>query len=241
MPLLTGCPRPCRPTLHDPSQMLRDAPLANALLTPNADPRAPQPRGLRRRPSSARLRRCDQGFRRNAPFAVQPPSHSHREGTLPRQDVGCALARTEQAAKIGLGIAAGFHAVTNRINCIRRIDRPAPALVVFDDQCQKVETIGVRRARRRFAFEVSLNLFERRFVLGFGVKWTDHFFRHETVSGSMWSYSAWVPMNFTSKRPNANETWTTKRYLLPPRSKITRLSPTKSTVPPKLPFYFGRI
>jgi hypothetical protein len=29
---------------------------------------------------------------------VQPPGHPHREGTLPRQDVGCALARAEQAA-----------------------------------------------------------------------------------------------------------------------------------------------
>ena len=52
----------------------------------------------------------------------------------------------------------------------------------------------------------------------------------------MRSYSAWVPMNFTSKRPNANDTWTTNRYLLPPKSKITRLSPTKSTVPPNCRF-----
>ena len=39
-------------------------------------------------------------------------------------------------------------------------------------------------------------------------------------------------MNFTSKRSNVNDTSTTNRYLLPPRSKMTRLSATKSTVPP---------
>jgi hypothetical protein len=43
-------------------------------------------------------------------------------------------------------------------------------------------------------------------------------------------------MNFTSTRPNANEMWTINRYLLPPRSKMTRLSPTKSTVPPNSRF-----
>ena len=43
-------------------------------------------------------------------------------------------------------------------------------------------------------------------------------------------------MNFTSKRPKENDTWTTSRYLLPPRSKMTRLSPTKSTVPPNCRF-----
>jgi hypothetical protein len=37
------------------------------------------------------------------------------EGMLPGEDVGCALPRAEQAAKIGLGIAARFHAVPDRI------------------------------------------------------------------------------------------------------------------------------
>src|SRR5262249_50687442 len=61
---------------------------------------------------------------------------------------------------------------------------------------------------------------------------TDHLLRHDTVSGSMRSYSEWVPMNFTRTRPNANDTWTINRYLFPPRSNMARLSPTKSTVPP---------
>jgi hypothetical protein len=39
-------------------------------------------------------------------------------------------------------------------------------------------------------------------------------------------------MNFTNTQPNVYDTWTISRYLLPPRSKITRLSPTKSTVVP---------
>src|ERR1700730_11552981 len=101
-----------------------------------------------------------------------------------------AMLGAEQAAKIGLGIAAGFHAVTNRIDRTRGLDRPALARVVFDDQCQKIKSIGFQCARLRFAFEVPLDLFERRVVIGFGVKWADHFFRHYTVSGSMRSYSA---------------------------------------------------
>src|SRR5262245_28438122 len=44
-------------------------------------------------------------------------------------------------------------------------------------------------------------------------------------------------MNFTSMRPKAYDTWTTSRYLLPPRSKMTRLSPTKSTVLPNCCFF----
>ena len=43
-------------------------------------------------------------------------------------------------------------------------------------------------------------------------------------------------MNFTSARPKVYDTWTISRYLLPPRSKMTRLSPTKSTVPPNCRF-----
>jgi hypothetical protein len=85
------------------------------------------------RSSPARLRRGNQRFRRYAPVAVQPPGHPRREGTLPRQDVGCALARAEETAKIRLVISAGFHAVTDRVDCILRLDRPALALVVFDD------------------------------------------------------------------------------------------------------------
>ena len=52
----------------------------------------------------------------------------------------------------------------------------------------------------------------------------------------MRSLAARVPMNFTSTRPNVNDTWTTNRYLLLLRSKMTRLSPTKSTVVPNCRF-----
>jgi hypothetical protein len=43
-------------------------------------------------------------------------------------------------------------------------------------------------------------------------------------------------MNFMSTRANVNETWTTSLYLFPPRSNMTRMSPTKSTVPPNYRF-----
>jgi hypothetical protein len=47
---------------------------------------------------------------------------------------------------------------------------------------------------------VPLDLFEGLTVFGLGTNWTDYFFRHDTVFGSMRSDSAWVPMNFTSTR-----------------------------------------
>src|SRR5260221_85267 len=94
---------------------------------------------LSRRPSSACCWRRDERLRRDAPLAVQLPGHSHRDGTLAGHDVGCPLTRAEQAAEIGLGIAAGFHAVTDRIDSVGRFDRPALALIVLDDQCEKIE------------------------------------------------------------------------------------------------------
>jgi hypothetical protein len=90
---------------------------------------------------------------------MQFPGHSHREGTLPVEDVGCALPRAEQAAKIGLGIAARFHAVTDRVNRLGRLDRPALALAVLDDQGEKIEAIGFRRAQFWFVLEILFDLF----------------------------------------------------------------------------------
>jgi hypothetical protein len=63
-------------------------------------------------------------------------------------------------AKVGLRIAACFHAVTDRVNRLGRIDRPALALVVPDDQREKIEPIRLRRARLWFAFDVPLDLLE---------------------------------------------------------------------------------
>jgi hypothetical protein len=144
-------------------------------------------------PASASAQSTPQSFvraaaaARSAPRPEYPtaPRRAHCQGTLALQDIGCALARTEQAAEIGLGKAAHFHAVADRIDRIRRFDRPALALIVLDDQCEKIETIGVRSARLRFAFEISLDLFERRVIVGLGAKHADYFFRHDTVSGSM--------------------------------------------------------
>jgi hypothetical protein len=69
------------------------------------------------------------------------------------------LSRAEQAAKIGLGIAARFHAVTDRVNRLGRLDRPALALAVLDDQGEKIEAIGFRRAQFWFVLEILFDLF----------------------------------------------------------------------------------
>src|ERR1700676_3628844 len=53
---------------------------------------------------------------------------------------------------------------------------------------KKIKTIGLRRPRVRFVLEIPLDLVQRHVVVRLGVKWTDHFFRHEMVSGSMRSW-----------------------------------------------------
>ena len=86
------------------------------------------------------------------------------------------MPRAEQTPKIGLGIAAGFHPVTDRLNGLGRLDRPALALVVLDDQCEKIEAIRLLGARFRFVFEVPLDLFKGLVVFGFGSELVESFF-----------------------------------------------------------------
>src|SRR5690349_9560269 len=61
----------------------------------------------------------------NAPLAVELPSHFHRQGTFPVDNVGGALTRTEEAAKIGLAQSTGFHPEADCVDSVRRFDRPA--------------------------------------------------------------------------------------------------------------------
>jgi hypothetical protein len=51
-------------------------------------------------------------------------------------------------------------------NCIWRLDRPALALIVFDDQREQIEAIAFRRARLWLVFEVSLDLLDRVLIVG---------------------------------------------------------------------------
>jgi hypothetical protein len=47
-----------------------------------------------------------------------------------------------QTAKIGVSVARCLHAVTNRIDRVGWLDRPALALVVLDDQYEEIEAVG---------------------------------------------------------------------------------------------------
>jgi hypothetical protein len=53
-----------------------------------------------------------------------------------------------QSAKIGVGIAARFRAVTDRVNRLGRLDRPAIALVVLDNQLKKIGAIRLALTKR---------------------------------------------------------------------------------------------
>jgi hypothetical protein len=61
------------------------------------------------------------------------------------------------------------------------------ALVVLDDQREQIEPVRLRCARLRLAVELAFDLVEGLVVFGFGADWTDHFLRHDTVSGLMQS------------------------------------------------------
>src|SRR5215218_6958567 len=63
-------------------------------------------------------------------------------------------------------------------------------LVIGDDERQKIESIGLGRAGIGLVVEEGLHRRERRVVVGLGAQRADV---HHTVSGSMRSYSAWVP------------------------------------------------
>jgi hypothetical protein len=131
---------------------------------------------LRGRPSPARSWRCYQGFRRDVPFTVQLPGHPHCESAFPGQNVGRALARSEQSAEIGLGVTARLHAIADRIDRVRRLDRPSLTLVVLDNQREEIEAVGFRRARFGLTFEISFDLVERRIVVGLGANRRISFF-----------------------------------------------------------------
>jgi hypothetical protein len=85
--------------------------------------------------------------------SIELPRHSHRQRSLPGQDVGSALSRTKQAAKIGLAMAAGLHATADGVDHIRRRDWRSSALIVLNHQREKVEAVGFGRARFWFVVE----------------------------------------------------------------------------------------
>ena len=146
--------------------------------------------------------RRKQRFGRNTPLTVKLPRHAHGQGTFAGQDIRRALPRAKHAAEIGLGQAAGVHAIQDGLYRVRRIDRPMPPFVILDDKSQQVEAIGLGCSLLRLIVETAFDLVERVLVVGLAAERADGWFlRHETVSGSMRSYSAWVPMNFTNTRP----------------------------------------
>src|SRR5262245_36753554 len=106
---------------------------------------------------------------------MQLPRHLHGEAALAREHVGGALARADEAAEIGLCIAADFHAVPDGVDRIGRIDRPMPALVVLDDKGEQVEAVSGGRASLWRLVEIALNRGQCRVVVSLAAQWADYF------------------------------------------------------------------
>src|SRR5882757_8300910 len=116
----------------------------------------------------------------------------------------------------------------DHLHGMRRADRMVLVFIGFDQQRKQVETIGFGRILLRLVGEVLLDFHESRLVFGFGADGT---IDHRTVSGSIRSYSAWVPTNFTNTRLNRYAMCTTSRYLFPAMSKMTRFPPWEQERP----------
>src|SRR5262249_57699900 len=125
--------------------------------------------------------------------------------TFARQHVGGPLTRANQAAEVSLRIAASLHAVADGVDRTGWFDRPRLALVILDHERQQIKSVGCRRARFGRLVKVALNFSKGHIVVSLAAKRADYrlgrtSFRHDTVPGSMRSYSGWVPMNLISTR-----------------------------------------
>src|ERR1700733_730593 len=178
---------------------------------------------------------------------MELPSFLHCEWPFTAQDLRSARTRSDQPSQVALAVSSLVHTKSNRLDRVRWIDRPVIRFVNFNQRSEHVETIGFGRSPLRFAGEIRFDLPERPIVIGFRLDRANVHFFHHTLSGSILSYSLCVPMNLISTRLKRYAMCTTRRYLFPPISKITRLSPTKSTFLPNLalmsagPFHSARV
>jgi len=111
---------------------------------------------------------------------------------------GCARVARELATPIQIGENFdGPHAMADHFDRMRRPDRMVLLFVGLDQQGQQIEAVGLRCAFVGLILEVALDFSESGLVFGGGA---DGAIDHRTLFGSIRSYSAWVPTNFTSTR-----------------------------------------
>ena len=110
------------------------------------------------------------------------------------ENLRCARTRTDERRKIALCFAQHIHRVGQEIDWILHCVRPAARLVGGDEVEQCEEKIILSSALSRVSLDEALHLGQGSgvaFIISDGAK-------HQTVSGSIRSYSACVPMNLMS-------------------------------------------
>src|SRR5258708_23435219 len=113
------------------------------------------------------VKRADQRFHRDLPRASQPANHGQRERPLAPRDLGCTRTRTEHVGEISLGIAVGFHAISDDVDGIGLRDRPTHAFVGFDQRSEYIEAVGFGRPLLRRLVEIALDGLQRHVVIDF--------------------------------------------------------------------------
>jgi hypothetical protein len=126
---------------------------------------------------------------------MQPSSLLHGQPTSTGENLRGPRARSKQPCQIAL--PSLLHPGADGSAGIWRIDRPMPPLVLRDECGEHVESIGPRRAGDRFALEYCSISNSAQSCFG---PYRSHIHRHHTVSGSILSYSARVPTDFTNTR-----------------------------------------
>src|SRR5215831_8676149 len=149
---------------------------------------------------------------RDFPTCMDFLNHLQSKGAAPSQDFGRPRTRAENICKLGLAVTEFLDRVTEHIHRVEPApapEWPAPFLIALDQCHENVELIALWRSSGRAP--KLLDLRECGTMVFAGADRADlHGGPHQnlaTVSGSMASYSACVPINLTNtiRRRKSNE------------------------------------
>lgn len=126
-----------------------------------------------RKALSTRRTFADEHLRPDPEAPVQAADHGQRQGTLAAQHLIDPVGTADDRLEVLHRQAALLHPELDRLHRVGRVDRKVPGLVGLYQRGQDVQTIALRRARRRVRFHQRRDVAERRLVVGFGSNGTD--------------------------------------------------------------------
>src|SRR5690348_15399353 len=132
---------------------------------------------------------------------MQPAGLLHVQRPPAVEEFGGSGRRAEEPSEVLLSIAFCGHDLANRVDRRGGLDTPVLPLIGADQRKQDLEAVALGRASLRLAEEVGFDFRQRGGVVGFTVDRAKivHglLYSRPWSAGSIASYSAWVPTNFT--------------------------------------------